>query len=325
MAATKEQLQLRWVTQDGKDRLRRIVELAREHQYWKPVLDGFPHVEETGNGRDLRGAMLSGADLKGVDLNLADLGESHLNGANLSGANLSGAVLKDVDLYRTDLRCANLTGSNLRGAFLAEANLSGAGLATAELSGADLSQADLRGANFDRVSINRPHKLGTAEFGYAKFDRTTSFLGVDISRTNWSGNPLLKRHIQDQQWLEAWRNKSSLNDKFLYPLWLASCDCGRSFWRWLGCCLVLAGLFGILFWWPLNGSIAVDTGPNGDRVVGPVTYFYYSLVTFTTLGFGDVTPRNWIGELFVMMEVFLGYVMLGGLISIFATKLARRG
>ena len=52
--------------------------------------------------------------------------------------------------------------------------------------------------------------------------------------------------------------------------------------------------------------------------------FYFSIVTFTTLGFGDVITANRAARVMVTLEVILGYVMLGGLISIFATKLARR-
>jgi hypothetical protein len=51
---------------------------------------------------------------------------------------------------------------------------------------------------------------------------------------------------------------------------------------------------------------------------------YFSLVTFTTLGFGDVTPITVAARRWVMLEVIIGYIMLGGLISIFASKLARR-
>ena len=56
------------------------------------------------------------------------------------------------------------------------------------------------------------------------------------------------------------------------------------------------------------------------------TSYYYSIVTFTTLGFGDVTPQptEWLMQLYLTIEVILGYIMLGGLISILATKLARR-
>ena len=50
----------------------------------------------------------------------------------------------------------------------------------------------------------------------------------------------------------------------------------------------------------------------------------YSIVTFTTLGFGDIKPENMTAAWWVMAEEIVGYVMLGGLISILATKLARR-
>ena len=59
----------------------------------------------------------------------------------------------------------------------------------------------------------------------------------------------------------------------------------------------------------------------------PLTFwnsFYFSVVTFTTLGFGDVVADNAIARLLVMLEVIFGYLMLGGLISIFANKLASR-
>ena len=53
---------------------------------------------------------------------------------------------------------------------------------------------------------------------------------------------------------------------------------------------------------------------------------YFSVVTFTTLGFGDVSPNlaNRTAQVVVMAQVVIGYIMLGGLVSILANKLARR-
>ncbi|MFC2160994.1 potassium channel family protein [Acidobacteriota bacterium] len=47
----------------------------------------------------------------------------------------------------------------------------------------------------------------------------------------------------------------------------------------------------------------------------PFSYFdmlYYSLVTITTVGYGDITPIHWISKLFVMSEIMfgLGFVLL---------------
>ena len=51
---------------------------------------------------------------------------------------------------------------------------------------------------------------------------------------------------------------------------------------------------------------------------------YYSVVTFTTLGYGDALPKTVVAQAFVIAEVILGYVMLGGLLSLISNKLARR-
>ncbi len=63
---------------------------------------------------------------------------------------------------------------------------------------------------------------------------------------------------------------------------------------------------------------------NSELPAAFTTMIYYSVVTFTTLGFGDLTPATTTAAWWVMAEVILGYIMLGGLISILANKLARR-
>ena len=52
--------------------------------------------------------------------------------------------------------------------------------------------------------------------------------------------------------------------------------------------------------------------------------FYYSFVTLTTLGYGDVVPASATAQVVATLEVLLGYVGLGGLLSILANKMARR-
>ena len=47
-------------------------------------------------------------------------------------------------------------------------------------------------------------------------------------------------------------------------------------------------------------------------------------VTLTTLGYGDVLPKTPTAQVLAMLEVVTGYVMLGGLLSIFSSKMARR-
>lgn len=51
--------------------------------------------------------------------------------------------------------------------------------------------------------------------------------------------------------------------------------------------------------------------------------FCFSATMFTTLGFSDMTPASKLGHIMVVIMVLIGYAMLGTLISILTTKLAR--
>ena len=55
-----------------------------------------------------------------------------------------------------------------------------------------------------------------------------------------------------------------------------------------------------------------------------MTTLYFSFVTLTTLGYGDIVPTSAAARIVALVEVITGYMMLGGLLGIFANKMARR-
>lgn len=62
------------------------------------------------------------------------------------------------------------------------------------------------------------------------------------------------------------------------------------------------------------------------KITIPPCYFqslYFSVVTFTTLGYGDIIPKGGCGQFFVAFEVFMGYLMLGALIAVIIRKITR--
>ncbi len=131
------------------------------------------------------------------------------------------------------------------------------------------------------------------------------------------GNAIFKRDAQDQDWIETYRSQSRRH-YFIYLFWDALTDCGRSLWRVCAIAFCLAGAFGLLYsWcpWLLDESESARTR---------FTPFYYSFVTMTTLGFGDVKPGCLLGEILVTFEVVLGYATLGILVSILSNQVARR-
>jgi len=251
-----------------------------------------------------------------------DLTEATLQGANLREVNFQGVLLEDANLQRANLREANLQEANLRKANLkranlTEANLKRAYLFNANLRGAFLTRADLQEAYLFNANLQRAI-LARADFRNSdvvvvKYKKLGLCLGIRLG--GCYGSPRFIRDAKDNEYIEEFRN----NHKYLWAIWSVTSDCGRSAFRW-----ILWSLFFALSFAGILRLIGKEGNFKTDLPFDWVTAVYYSIVTFTTLGFGDVTPISPIAMFCVTIEVILGYVMLGGLISIMATKLARR-
>ncbi|MBN1292826.1 MAG: pentapeptide repeat-containing protein [Candidatus Latescibacteria bacterium] len=306
-------------------------------------LSGANLAGEDLQGLDLSGANLSGADLSGANLSGARLFKSNLKGANLhnatldkaelSGADLTEAVLEEVHasqiglgmacLQRANMFRCNLEGSTLsladfngadlrnaclRGVRIREANIVDADLTNTDLRDADMSMTNVAGAIFNNADLREARlRLVT---GFEK----ASWIGVDIRNVNFAGAYRLRRFVHDQNFIKEFR-ASGRAASILYYLWWITSDCGRSMLRWCLWILILAFFFALLYTF-----VDIDYGEH-PTVISP---FYYSVVTLTSLGYGDVKPASTPGQIVAMLEVITGYIMLGGLLSIFSSKIARR-
>jgi hypothetical protein len=60
---------------------------------------------------------------------------------------------------------------------------------------------------------------------------------------------------------------------------------------------------------------------SGGLLVAPVESLYYSVVTITTLGYGDYAPITSTGQWLVMVETLLGFVLVALVVGSFLTGL----
>jgi voltage-gated potassium channel Kch len=67
-------------------------------------------------------------------------------------------------------------------------------------------------------------------------------------------------------------------------------------------------------YWAFPSCLSVGGAAGG--VCGPLHALYFSVVTMTTLGFGDVhaNPASPAGQVLLMLQVLLGYVLLAALV-----------
>ncbi len=261
----------------------------------------------------LRGARLDGAKLVGADLTGADLtecsavdavfGQADLTDAAMFGVDLTNASFSSATLHRTDLRAATLHSARLIDADLTGADLSGAKIIDAELTGATVTGTLFRGTDFTRSLLRQ-----LTDYEHA------DWIGVSVLDIDFSGAYLVRREIMDQNYLYEFRTRDARHAA-LYKIWKATSDCGRSVGRWAAMTVGVALLFGILY-----TLVDIQYGPNRTAV----SPFYFSVVTITTLGYGDALPKSMAAQILVMIEVAVGYMMLGGVLSIFATRMGRR-
>lgn len=94
---------------------------------------------------------------------------------------------------------------------------------------------------------------------------------------------------------------------------------GNSFGRW-----GLSSIFMVLAFATVHALLDTIT-PFATRLIGEAShwfdYIYYSITTFTTLGYGDIVPLTWYHKLFAGIEVVSGYFMLGVFINLMNRKL----
>ena len=268
-------------------------------------------------------------NLQKAELWSANLRKANLNDANLGKANLGIADIENSDLKGTNLQNANLWGSNFSKTRAFQADFNGADLRDANFIEAKLYNANFRSANLSAANFENANVSGL------QYDKKTLCKGIRVSSCH--GSAMFKAFAQHQDFIEELR-VSGIKGKALYHIWNIFADCGRTPWRWMGWSAGFMLLFALLFWptpscfpdWFLNftnnhGAIFQQTADAYSRE--PMTFgsaLYFSVVTFTTLGFGDVIAANGMARFLVVLEVILGYVMLGGLISIFATLITRR-
>ncbi len=283
--------------------------------------------------RDFSGADLAGADFCGADLTGAVFYEANLADAEFTGAKLSGANFELASAPRACFGNANLTGAKLFEADLTGATLSGADLTDADIRSAKLVDARMVQCKLDHADLERANLTGascrgsscaTANFNRANLARaclreltaadSATWLEAEIQHVDFTGAYLLRRQILDQNYIHEFRNQGPLH-RLIYWVWWVTSDCGRSLLRWGLCTAAVAAMFGLVF-----SVVDVDFG-SAPTALSP---YYFSLVTLTTLGYGDVLPRSMAAQIMVMFEVGMGYMMLGGMLSIFSDKMARR-
>ena len=260
-------------------------------------------------GADLTGANLTGADFSEVDLTLARLTNTRALGTDFTDARLEGAILTNADF-----RQATLEGARLHETVLTDVHI-GAGT---KLGGVSIYDQDRAPPN-----LLDEQPLEAAAWVYRQLQ--------DLYEDN--ALPQLARRSyfmeRDARRRLAWE-ESNYKDAIKWEASRWVMRYGESPYRVLLTALVVIIVAAVVY--PLTGGIQeIQAGQ-------PVTYsiedpdgtpwwwlanvlfksFYFSVVTFATLGLGDIQPIGTFARLIAGIESILGSLLAALLVFVLA-------
>jgi uncharacterized protein YjbI with pentapeptide repeats len=298
---------------------------------------------------NLRGADVSDIPLDRASFEGADLTRTDFSEAIVTNATFSGAILERASLYGTDFRNARLYGVRLAGSHISDHTDFG----IRDQSERRVSinprngpwpavRYDPRNPDYDQYAGDED-KQGAASISdysraasvYAEIQRiaeTNAAADLASRCFRWRKDMQRKRYASDEgrgnstdrlRWF--WAELSNLFARY-----------GDSPWRVVATSVVAVLLFGLVY--PVVGGMQSTVGdarvfafdtllaiPESPLawIVVLLANLYFSAVTFTTLGYGDIRPYGPVSQALASVESFLGATLLALLVAVLARRITR--
>ncbi len=217
--------------------------------------------------------------------------------------NFEKATFTKTEISNSDFRCAIMNSVRFY-----ESNLINVDFTETKMRHSDLSLTNVKDSIFNNADLRETKLMNIKNYEKAQW------IGTDVRDINFFGAYLMRRFVVDQNYLDEVKTKNKLSNA-IYWIWKITSDCGRSMALWCFWITIIMVSFAFIY-----NYVNIDFGAYKT----PFSSFYFSVVTFTTLGFGDVLPMSAGAQIATVCEVIIGYLMLGGLLSILSNKIARR-
>ena len=273
-------------------------------------------------------------ELENLNKSNEDLSNFNLKGANLKNINLVNAKMENANLSKANLGNASLYGINLNGSNLFKtnfenANLNGANLKNCNLLGANFTNTKLKNINWGKdykvineIEADDAYKNGNIELAKDKYKEAEDiYRNIKISMQSQTlGNETGEFFIREMIVKRKQFNKFSLQrigSKIIEITTGYGEKLGNIVFTILGiiiACMFLYGIEGIQY-----GDRTIGFFENKDiqefgllNTLGNL--FYFSVVVYSTVGFGEMVPIGLLGKSVVIFEGIVGGLVLAILI-----------
>ncbi len=284
----------------------------------------------------VNGRTTEGLDLAFRNLNSADLSEMNLRGISFRAADLGRADLREADLFRADLQEADLFRADLRGAFLMQANMQGVYLLAVRID----AQTDLGDIHWGHKYINEWERIKFYQNARASYRQLNTWyknhghsdIAGEFLYREWVCKRLeAQEHLANGlSWRHPWHTLRALKWQWWRTMILFLLIAAHELLFGYGerplrivfaAAFVVLGFALIFLLYPLADLFAA----SGSEFLSRLWHsFYFSLVSFTTLGYGGWIdyPDNWTRYL-GGLESFIGLFITAMFLVTFTRKWTR--
>ena len=267
------------------------------------------------SNRNLSGSCFSQSHLKGCQFIGSELSNADMIGVRLESCDFIGSTLAGANFTKAVLHGCSFSYSDLRGSYFVEAYLRDVDFMGAHLCGVSLWNAEFNNVkHLKRKSFQDPEKI--LKKGQAHISEDNPLMARDAYR-------MLKHHLNHSGFYEEARwaayQELIMERKYFFekkdPRYFPSLlmDLLSGYTEKPNRVIVSSVL--IIFFFALAYfclDAAQPTLAPATGRLGLMDAIYFSLITFTTVGFGDLVPRAaMIYRSLVCVEAFSGPFMIG--------------
>lgn len=234
-----------------------------------------------------------------------NLGWCRFEECKMTEINFSNSICSEISFNDSHPVRADFSKSNLYSAYFNNVNLRDSNLKGAALSEANFNQSIMTGVSFSLAPYGK--RLSNFYAWLRGRNSPAYYKGCQLNSAQCSEH--VKRRISDAGYAEEFADEHP----FIAILWMLASDCGRSLKLWALWSILVVLLFSTAY----SSMDAILF----HKELSAIEALYFSVVTFTTLGFGDITPKSELGMLLVVAQVVLGYIMLGKTLAIIAARI----
>ena len=298
-----------------------MIALSKQSQILRQGWRKEPKSQRAKESDAMQHFCLRQADLSHVDLvNHWFQYGFKLTHSDLYRSNLSYAHLFQLDLSYSSLMKADLRHANLHSANLEQANLLGVKLDNAKLEGVKWGEKvwqEILGDQSQNISEQR-RLYSEAEVIYRNIGRVLRFNGL----TEEAGVFFYREMVMRRKQFPRFSTK-----RILFRLIDAYCGYGEKPLRLIFFSIVKIVFFAMLYVFvgiQHDGNIQAVTlvTPLSDAVSHFFDALYFSLVTFTTLGYGDYSPAG-LSRFIASIEALVGSFTIALFVVVFVRHFNR--